>query len=193
MQGVQFRLEVHEADDGISSGIVGLVTYNIALRIGEESELLTFNYPQLERSSIVLSFRVVCAENYYGRDCSRFCNASSCPCEPGYYGKFCQERDDCFGVNCGENRVCFDGLDAYNCECLPGFTGEHCEVNIDECDTLNVDCSGHGMCVDGINNYSCVCDSGFTGQSCARSSKLHTNVHQMYISYIQSYIQMYII
>lgn len=166
IQRVLFELNVYEADGIENSGTVGLVLHIIDLPVGEQSEPLTFSYEQQDRASIELSFKVVCAENFYGRDCSRFCNLSSCPCEPGLTGEFCHETDDCFGIQCGENQQCTDGKNDYTCVCIPGFAGESCEVDLNECVLMNINCSGHGLCKDGRNNYSCICDDGYTGTSC---------------------------
>ena len=168
-QRVQFRLEVYETDDGHNGGLVGRVVHNISLQVGEESDVIHFRYPQWDRSSVMLSFKVLCAENYYGQNCSRFCN-ESCMCDQGFTGEFCHKTNDCLGVNCGKNRQCLDKEDQnYTCVCNPGYTGEECDVKINKCVTMNINCSGHGHCVSGETNHSCVCDSGFTGTSCNES------------------------
>ena len=85
MQRVQFFLEVTD-DDGVegASGFVGRVIYDIHnnISLGVETTPSNFSYPPPIRSSIVLSFKVVCAKNYYGPDCSRFCN-ENCTCDTG--------------------------------------------------------------------------------------------------------------
>ena len=68
----------------------------------------------------------MCAENYYDRDCSRFC-IKNCTCAPGFTGEFCHKVDDCHGVNYGKNRRCIDGTNGHFCVCNPGYTGENCD------------------------------------------------------------------
>ena len=144
---------------------MGGVVYNIFssnTTVGVETEPHNFSYsaPPV-RSSIVLSFKVVCAENYYGPDCdcSRLCT-KNCTCDPGFTGEFCH------GVYCGENRQCIDGVNNYTCVCNPGYTGANCDVNIDDCQAMIINCSGRGECLDGINSFICMCDAGYTGKYC---------------------------
>ena len=120
----------------------------------------TFNNTQVE-----LSFRVVCAKNYNGPNCTQFCNDSSCPCDPGYTGELCETNiNDCAGVNCSEHGHCEDGVDPFSCQCDVGYTGEFCVTDINDC--AGVNCSGHGQCVDGNNSFTCSCDIGYTGELC---------------------------
>ena len=150
--------------------LIAQVTQDIqssASSLGTESDPIHFRSPQPDRASLVISFRVACAGNYYGQDCSQFCNAENCTCEPGFTGEFCHINiDDCLEVNCSRNSHCVDGVNHYACVCTPGYTGENCGVNIDECETMNIDCSRKGRCLDGINTFTCNCDPGFTGEQC---------------------------
>ncbi len=93
-----------------------------------------------------MSFRVECAENYYGEFCE---NLNECLFEPR---------------NCNQGN-CVDGEGLGICVCDPGYTGQRCETNIDDC--VNRNCSGNGVCVDGVNSFSCECVSGFTGDTCS--------------------------
>ena len=172
MQGVQLLLEVREYDGLVGAGdLVGRVVHDIHsnLSLGVETTPSNFSYrmPPLYRSSIVLSFKVVCAKNYYGQDCSRYCN-ESCTCDPGFTGEFCHEIDDCQGpgVACGTNQRCIEGVDSYTCVCSPGYTGDNCDINIDECQTMSIDCGENGQCIDGLDTFTCSCDAGYTGEYC---------------------------
>ena len=132
---------------------VGLVLHTIPqnMNVGIESEPVTYRHRQHpDRSSIVLSFRVVCSSGFTGERCE-------------------MNIDDCQGMEnpCNGRGQCVDGVNDFVCECDSGFTGRECQENIDDC--AGVNCSGHGQCVDGVNSYSCVCDSGFTGMSCNES------------------------
>ena len=118
-----------------------------------------------QNASMSLSFRVVCADNFYGPDCSHYC-ASDCTCDPGYTGEFCHEIDDCLNVNCDGNGQCVDAKDDYTCVCKPGYTGSNCEIDINECESMDITCSNRGQCVDGINNFVCDCEVGYTGEIC---------------------------
>ena len=169
-QGIQFFLNITDYDKQGPDGFVGRVVYNISssnITLGVETEPRNFSYKRPPvRSSIILSFNVVCADNYYGPDCSRLCT-ENCTCEPGITGEFCHEIDDCYKVNCsGANRQCIDGVNSYTCACNPGYTGENCDINIDDCWAMAINCSGRGVCTDGINNFTCVCNDGYTGKHC---------------------------
>ena len=122
---------------------MGRVAHNIYsnISLGVETKPLTFSHTLPLRSSITLSFEVVCVENYYGRDCTQFCR-ENCTCEPGFTGEFCHEINDCYGVDCGENRHCIDEVNTFTCICDDGYTGKHCEEEIDECKRQNMTCFG---------------------------------------------------
>ena len=98
---------------------------------------------------ITLSFRVVCAENYYGPDCSQFCT-DNCACDPGFTGEFCQTNIDEY--NCG-NGVCVDGINSFICNCNTGYTGTLCNSDINEC--LSNPCGRNGQCMNQIGTFRC--------------------------------------
>ena len=134
-QGVYFNLVVLERD-GTSSesfangGLVINVFEPLHLQVGDETSLITFNYEDNMRAMITLSFRVVCAENYYGPNCFQFCR-DNCGCDPGFTGEFCQTNiDECVGVNCSGNGVCLDGVNSFTCQCNPGFNGTLCSEGV---------------------------------------------------------------
>ena len=110
-------------------------------------------------SNITLSFLVTCAEYWYGPDCNRWCQESTCMCDLPV-----PCHDNCLGVACGENRYCVDGVDVYVCTCDRGFTGRWCEINVDECEGVN--CSGNGRCIDGVDSFYCDCAYGYYGPLC---------------------------
>ena len=134
----------------------------------------SFGFGQIE-----LSFRVSCAANFFGPNCTTDCvhqcdlngecvdefNTFNCECNAGFTGSDCMtDINDCEGVNCG-NGACRDtGVNAFTCECNPGFTGSQCLTNIDHC--VNASCGQNGECVDQINSFTCMCDTGFTGADC---------------------------
>ena len=135
-----------------------------AAPVGIETVTSTYN-GTFGFATIELSFRVVCAPNYYGPHCLDFCDTENCTCHVGFTGEFCEMNiDDCFGVTCSENGLCVDGVNSFECNCNTGFTGSQCEINIDDC--VGVDCSGNGRCEDGVDSFTCVCEPGFTGDLC---------------------------
>ena len=164
-----FYLEVRDDDsqEGDARGdLVGRAFHNIYsnISLGVETKPLHFYFGNTG-SSIVLSFKVVCAENYYGPDCSQFCT-EECTCDPGFTGEFCHEIDDCYGMDCGENGQCIDGANTFTCVCDDEYTGEYCEVQINECNRLNITCSEHGQCISEAGSHRCECDQSFTGGNC---------------------------
>ena len=110
-------------------------------------------------SNITISVVVTCAEHWFGRHCSLWCQGDSCVCN---LPVLCHEN--CVGVVCGENRHCVDGVDQYVCTCDEGFSGRECEININECEGVN--CSGNGRCIDRLDSFQCECDSGYSGVLC---------------------------
>ena len=173
-----------------SPELVRQVTYDIQSNssLGVESTPMNFSYPQADRSSIVLSFKVECAENYYGQDCSQLiydCSGVNCGrhghcvdgvgnytciCNPGYTGENCDvniNKCQMISNNCSGRGQCSDGLNAFTCACDVGYTGKHCEIDINECESLNITCGRHGRCVDKVASYTCVCNQGFTGSICS--------------------------
>ena len=137
---------------------------DIELAIGEDSgQSLLYVGISTIPIPILLSFRVACAENFHGQDCSQFCN-ESCTCDPGFTGDYCHINiDDCIGVNCSGNGHCEDSVNAFQCICNLGSVGEFCH-EIDNC--LGVNCSGNGLCLDGDNDYDCACYPGYRGEDC---------------------------
>ena len=120
----------------------------------------TFNNTQVE-----LSFRVVCAENYYGPNCTRFCNgnSSTCPCDPGYTGEFCETKiENCIDVQDSCQRIgnCLYAVQttSYICKCCKTNFPRDCEKEA---------CSNNGNCIQqNDNTYTCVCKTGYTGELC---------------------------
>ena len=163
LQTVETIIVVDDQDSPHSSGLIKRVLHNVSVPVGKESDPMTFKDSDPRKFSVVLSFKVVCAENYYGQNCSRFCN-ESCTCDPGFTGEFCHEIDDCVGVDCSNNGRCLDEENSYACVCNPGFTGESCQVDIDECIATN--CNGRGQCIDLTNDFNCDCIPGYTGKEC---------------------------
>ena len=113
-----------------------MISYE-SIRLGVESERSSFSLSSMTSSNIDLSFKVVCAENYYGQDCSRFCN-ENCSCDPGFRGEFCHEIDHCLGVACSGNGQCMNRQNDYTCVCNPDYTGDNCDVDI--CQVTNISC-----------------------------------------------------
>ena len=138
-----------------------------AAPVGIETTTSTYN-GIFGFATIELSFRVVCATNYYGPDCSDFCHSATencAACREGFTGEFCETNiNDCIGVTCSENGVCIDDIDSFRCDCTPGFTGLQCETNINDC--VGVTCSENGVCIDGVDSFRCDCTPGFTGLQC---------------------------
>ena len=138
--------EEDDPDDLIDTLAIDL-DISVGASVSRTTYTGTFNNTQVE-----LSFQVVCAENYYGPDCTQFCNDSSCPCDPGYTGEFCgTDINDCAG-----HGQCVDGNNSFSCSCDIGYTGELCETDIDDC--VEVNCGHNAYCIDGINSYTCKCN-----------------------------------
>lgn len=99
--------------------IIGRVIQNFtreSLKLGEETEELQFRLSDVTQSMIKLSFKVLCAENFYGDNCSRFCN-ESCICDdPGYF-----------------------------CNCNSDFNGENCNVSIGQATNIKGNPSAHSL------------------------------------------------
>ena len=93
-------------------------------------------------------------------------NDYSCLCEVNYYGKNCDNYDDCIGNNCDVNHgTCVDGDGAFTCACEAGYGTATCGTEINECDA--VPCSNGGACTDLLADFSCDCSgTGFEGVTC---------------------------
>ena len=189
-QGIQFLLQVFEYDRNEVPKLIQRVAYDIpygSLPVGVESDPIRFSInDETDRASVVFSFEIVCAENFYGVDCSQSCNKSDCSgngqcraivnsndfacvCDPGFTGETCDVNiDECetMNIDCNGNGQCLDGTNNFTCNCDAGFTGEQCEVNIDNCESIDNPCNWHGHCVDHINDISCICEPGYTGKTC---------------------------
>ena len=158
LQGAQIRVTALNqlAPAPLCEAHANLTTDSI--EIGIETAPVTYIGPT-GHSSITTSFAIVCAEYWYGEDCSSWCPGENCKCDLPV-----PCHDDCVGVVCGENRHCVDGVNVYTCTCDQGFTGRQCDININECEGVN--CSGNGSCIDGVGSFYCKCDSGYSGVLC---------------------------
>ncbi len=137
---------------------------NVTLPVGTSTDRETYS-GIFGFATVNISFTLECAENFYDRNCDRFCN-ESCTCGPGLTGPFCTTSiDDCANVTCGENQRCVDGHLTSSCVCEPGYTGPDCLVDINEC--AGVNCN-FGTCEQGIGSFTCVCTPGYTGELCER-------------------------
>jgi len=91
------------------------------------------------RSSYVLNDIWIINSNECTNDCNNRgrCEYSSCICDHGYSGTFCEH------INC-PNSFCYDDLDIWS--------SERCHH-----------CSGHGNCIES----KCHCDNGWIGHDCS--------------------------
>jgi Notch-like protein len=119
---------------------------------------------------LVCPLKTDCLNGGYGsRDCS------SCICDLGYTGFYCEsDIDECASSPCN-NGLCVQTSQPYNydCYCFPGFGGTYCENNVDDCLYRPKDypfnlrhCANGGSCIDGIQSYTCLCPHGTTGKEC---------------------------
>ena len=160
--GVQIYIELVDDDNLSPEELIDRFAINVSIPIGTEMERTTYQ-GIFGFAAIDISFRVVCAEDFYGPNCDMPC-LDNCTCEPGFTGEFCATSiDDCVGVKCGLNQRCVDGHLSFSCECQPGYTGPNCTMDINEC--IGINCT-NGECIDGLASFVCACDHGYTGQFC---------------------------
>ena len=169
-EGEQVYIVMNDDDFDDTLDLIDSFAIDLTFPVGTVTNRRTYN-GSFGLAMIDLSFGLVCQANYYGPDCSRFCDplVSDCTCDPGFTGQYCQvDINECetLAVNCSANGKCVDGNNSYSCNCDPGYTGQFCESEIDECLELSVECGSKMHCEDMINNHSCVCDPGYTGQIC---------------------------
>ena len=78
-----------------------------------------------------------------------------CECPLGFSGPRCETNDnDCLGVNCPPNQICYDKVGTYECGCPQGKTGETCQENVNEC--AQEPCKNGGTCSPTANGYRLV-------------------------------------
>lgn len=160
-------VEVHEhdGDEQILIDNYEIDISNNSLSLGVETAPINFN-GERRIATLQLSFRVICARNYFGKDCSRLCT-ENCTCAPGFSGEFCHIKNSngrqCSDIDCGANGRCIENSSSSKCECDVGFFGEHCNIS---CASIG-NCSRHGQCkVMEDSRISCSCDPGYTGLEC---------------------------
>ncbi|XP_055936201.1 fibropellin-1-like isoform X2 [Argiope bruennichi] len=109
--------------------------------------------------------------------CDNFSNTGSfsCRCCPGFVGKYCEERDGCYGNPCQHGGFCVDiaeGLvgTTFQCLCPHGYRGRSCEGEVSLCDRRP--CLNNGTCIGNQTEYTCECPKGFAGAVC------ETNVNE---------------
>ncbi|CAH1782993.1 unnamed protein product [Owenia fusiformis] len=133
------------------------------------------------RVKLDIEVSVYCDYNYYGSDCSVYCQAQddyyghyTCDpdsgskiCNSGFYGENCDKAvDECASYPCLNGGTCIDNHNEFTCECAIGFRGITCEINIDDCSQSN--CTNNSTCQDGVNSYTCICAEGFRGEFCSQ-------------------------
>nr|KAG5689564.1 hypothetical protein BaRGS_022067 [Batillaria attramentaria] len=131
------------------------------------------------RSRVNVELKVFCDVNYYGSDCTIYCEPSDDDtghntCDPltgqrvcrfGWSGDDCLTNiDDCIGHRCYDGATCIDGLGFYTCVCPPGRTGLVCNAEINEC--ASFPCQNGGTCFDLRDGFTCTCTAEWTGHIC---------------------------
>lgn len=178
--GVRIKVQVWDEDAG-SDDLVDFIKTNPSLSLAPARSSSTAVWTRTtlsSRTSMVLEGIAFCAANWFGEDCSVFCEANRGPeavytcddsgrkiCTEGWTGESCDENiDDCAATPCGRHGHCEDELNSYTCHCLPGYEGVNCETNINEC--LRIECLNGGTCLDRVNAYTCLCIDGYRGDRC---------------------------
>ena len=178
IQGVQFYMEVIDFDSSTARQFVDSFAINVNSPISSSYSARMSHTGLHNIGTLELDYRIVCADDFYGTDCSVFCRPMmdingvqmySCNsdgsrnCLNGYIGELCNERNRCgeLAVNCNNGQCVSNPL---GCICDAGYSGTFCDGNIDDC--VGVTCSSRGNCRDGVVTYTCDCDSGYTGSNC---------------------------
>ncbi|XP_062537642.1 protein serrate [Armigeres subalbatus] len=100
--------------------------------------------------------------------CESSALGSSCVCQTGFTGPFCQHNvNECFSNPCKNSGICIDGDADYTCECPPGWTGKNCADRAVQC--LPGQCLNGGSCIlSPISSISqCRCSLGWGGPFCS--------------------------
>ena len=158
--GIQILFEL--INDDSTDMLIDRFALNVSMPVGIESSRTTY-HGIFGLATVDASFRLICAENFYGSNCDMPC-LDNCTCEAGFTGEFCATSiNDCVGVDCGLNQTCVDGHLNFSCECQPGYTGPNCTMDINEC--IGINCN-NGKCMNRLASFLCACDRGYTGQFC---------------------------
>ncbi|XP_076311322.1 uncharacterized protein LOC143225551 isoform X2 [Tachypleus tridentatus] len=96
-------------------------------------------------------------------------NIFTCQCCQGYIGRYCEERDGCYGNPCNHGGFCVDiteGLvdTTFQCLCPHGYHGQSCDDVINLCDRQP--CLNSATCWGNQTTYHCDCQPGFEGTNC---------------------------
>uniref|UniRef100_A0A182JX39 EGF-like domain-containing protein n=1 Tax=Anopheles christyi TaxID=43041 RepID=A0A182JX39_9DIPT len=93
---------------------------------------------------------------------------TSCVCQSGFTGPFCQHNvNECTSNPCANNGICIDGEGDYSCECQPGWTGKMCTERAIQC--LPGQCLNGGSCIPSQFGGAphCRCTLGWGGPFCS--------------------------
>nr|XP_040221199.2 protein serrate [Anopheles coluzzii] len=93
---------------------------------------------------------------------------TSCVCQSGFTGPFCQHNvNECTSNPCANNGICIDGEGDYSCECQPGWTGKTCTERAIQC--LPGQCLNGGSCIPSQFGGAphCRCTLGWGGPFCS--------------------------
>ncbi|GFO29520.1 delta-like protein, partial [Plakobranchus ocellatus] len=192
---VHINIDIHD-DDSTGYDFVDRVVYQFKAK-----EIKTYERAKKRReeldgtySTVKINVRVYCNFNYYGGNCTTFCEPKDddvqghykCDpktgakvCRAGWSGENCtMNPDDCIGNRCNHLATCMDHLGYYTCLCPPGKTGTFCDGEINEC--LSLPCKNGGTCQDLFNDFSCTCPTGWGGPTCEVEFKPCTNLKCVY-------------
>ena len=102
-------------------------------------------------------------------------NGTSCVCNTGFTGPFCETEIDYCQEECSGNGNCTFNISSSSdakgyCECLPEWTGDQCETKVSYC--VGDPCANGGTCTEGDGVAICECAPGLTGAYCESNTSV---------------------
>lgn len=156
-----------EQSTGNVNNLITRLATKRRLAIGED-------WSKEEQNKLSFSYRVVCDEFYYGKECSDFCRprndtfghyncdaAGNRICLLGWKGAYCAEP--ICSPDCSEHGSCEA---PGRCKCKYGWQGPHCD-----------ECQRHPGCIHGTckQPFECTCKEGWGGLMCDQDLNFCTN------------------
>ncbi|XP_041362808.1 neurogenic locus notch homolog protein 2-like [Gigantopelta aegis] len=142
---------------------LGQYTLNLRGKGSQTGSLYTLTDESHEHSTLTVGLKLVCDQDYYGRNCHVHCPA---PRPADHYT--CNQTTGHKQCNPGTPRIQNTGLEypRFKLDPDPSYTGSECNETKNTTPCSHNNCKNGGTCVTKGSVYTCHCPTGYSGSMC---------------------------